>query len=379
MRLKQLRENMRNPPADSMVGYMTRDARAMRTMPFMMLIHLIWLFLWPIVQGDSFVRVILPTIVSVPIFLYFHFSTYFCGGPARNRLVYIAGTTLLAFALTPFNASGMGYLIFSFFTVAFTLPTAVVWRPIAIVIALYTLEIHLLRYPSSAMVSITVPLLIFGVVAVYTGFTTVQHAQLRRSKEEIMRLATLAERERIGRDLHDLLGHTLSVVALKSELARKLIDRDLDAARSEIGEVERVARDALQQVRTAVSGIRSTALNAELLSATALLEAQGLRVQCETEHVRLPHDRETALALSLREAATNIGRHARATGVVIRVKQESSAVVVEVADNGRGGRIVPGNGLMGMRERLCSVGGSLTFGPNKDGGTFLRAAVPVAA
>ena len=79
-----------------------------------------------------------------------------------------------------------------------------------------------------------------------------------------MRLATLAERERIGRDLHDLLGHTLSVVALKSELARKLIDRDLDAARTEIGEVERVARDALSQVRNAVSGIRSTALSAEL-------------------------------------------------------------------------------------------------------------------
>ena len=137
-----------------------------------------------------------------------------------------------------------------------------------------------------------------------------------------MRLATLAERERIGRDLHDLLGHTLSVVALKSELARKLIDRDLDAARTEISEVERVARDALSQVRNAVSGIRSTALSAELLAATALLEAQGVKVKCETENVKLPHDRETALALSLREAATNIRRHSGASGVTIRVRKE---------------------------------------------------------
>jgi two-component system sensor histidine kinase DesK len=273
----------------------------------------------------------------------------------------------------------MGYLIFAFFTVAFTLPIRIVWRPIAVTYLLYIAEIYLLGYPTSAIISIGVPLLIFAIVAVYTGYTTTQHTLLRRSKEEIMRLATLAERERIGRDLHDLLGHTLSVVALKSELARKLIDHDLDAARSEIGEVERVARDALSQVRTAVSGIRNTALNAELLSATALLEAQGLRVKCETEHVRLPHDRETALALSLREAATNIGRHARATGVVIRVKQESSAIVVEVVDNGRGGCIVPGNGLNGMRERLSSVGGSLTLVPNKEGGMLLRAAVPVAA
>jgi len=379
MRLKQLLQNIRQPPPESMVGHMSREGRAMRTLPFMMLIHLIWLFLWPLVQSDSFRHVILPTLISVPFFLYTHLSTYFYGGPPRERLRYIVGTAVLGFILTPFNPSGMGYLIFAFFTVAFTLPIRIVWRPIAVAYLLYIAEISLLGYPTSAIISIGVPLLIFAIVAVYTGYTTTQHTLLRRSKEEIMRLATLAERERIGRDLHDLLGHTLSVVALKSELARKLIDHDLDAARTEIGEVERVARDALSQVRTAVSGIRSTALNAELLSATALLEAQGLRVKCETEHVRLPHDRETALALSLREAATNIGRHARATGVVIRVKQESSAIVVEVVDNGRGGCIVPGNGLNGMRERLSSVGGSVTLVPNKEGGMLFRAAVPVAA
>jgi two-component system sensor histidine kinase DesK len=132
-------------------------------------------------------------------------------------------------------------------------------------------------------------------------------------------------------------------------------------------------------VRNAVAGIRSTALNAELVSATALLEAQGLKVKCETENVKLPHDRETALALSLREAATNIGRHAAATGVTIRVKKEQDSVVVEVADDGHGGRIIMGNGLNGMRERLTNVGGSLTLGPNKERGTLLRASVPIAA
>jgi two-component system sensor histidine kinase DesK len=140
-----------------------------------------------------------------------------------------------------------------------------------------------------------------------------------------------------------------------------------------------VARDALQQVRTAVSGIRSTALSAELMAATALLEAQGLKVNCESENVKLPLDRETALALSLREAATNIRRHSGARGVTIRVKREQAAVVVEVADDGRGGRIVPGNGLNGMRERLANVGGSLSLSSNKDGGTLLRASVPIAA
>jgi two-component system sensor histidine kinase DesK len=143
--------------------------------------------------------------------------------------------------------------------------------------------------------------------------------------------------------------------------------------------VERVARDALSQVRSAISGIRNTALSSELVAATALLEAQGVKVKCETENVKLPHDRETVLALSLREATTNIRRHSGATGVTIRVKKDSAAVLVEVVDDGRGGRIVPGNGLNGMRERLESVGGSLQLIPNETGGTLLRATVPLAA
>jgi len=380
MHLKQLLQNIRQPPSDSMVGHMTRaDGRVMRSLPFVMLIHLIWLFLWPLLAGASFTGVILPTLISVPFFLYLHLCTYYYAGPHVKRARYIAGVYLLAYFLTPFNLSGMGYLIFGFFSLAFTLPTRLTWRAIGLSIVLFSIELYLLDHSRATIVSVEVPLVIFGIVAVYTGYTTSQQAVLRRSKEEIMRLATLAERERIGRDLHDLLGHTLSVVALKSELARKLIDRDIEAARTEIAEVERVARDSLSQVRNAVAGIRSTALAAELLSATALLEAQGLKVKCETENVKLPHDRETALALSLREAATNIGRHAAATGVTIRVKKEVDSVVVEVADDGHGGRIVMGNGLNGMRERLTNVGGSLTLCPNKDRGLLLRASVPLAA
>jgi two-component system, NarL family, sensor histidine kinase DesK len=102
-------------------------------------------------------------------------------------------------------------------------------------------------------------------------------------------------------------------------------------------------------------------------------------VKCETENVKLPHERETALALSLREAATNIRRHAQAKGVTIRVRKEPAAVIVEVADDGRGGNIVPGNGLNGMRERLGNVGGTLTLTPIHEGGTLLRATVPIAA
>src|SRR5688500_18696212 len=380
MRLKQLLQNIREPPPDSMVGHMIgADGRVMRNMPFVILFNLAWLFFYPVIAHASFVRVILPTIISVPLFVYLHLCTHYYGGPRTVRLRYIAAVFMLGFVLVPFNLAGLGYLIFGFFSVAFTVSTRDACKIIGSSIVLYVAEIALLGHNMQTVLSCGLPAVLLGISAIYTAYTTNQQAHLRRSTEEILRLATLAERERIGRDLHDLLGHTLSVVALTSELARKLIDRDLDGARREISEVERVARDALSQVRNAVSGIRSTALSAELLAATALLEAQGLTVKCETEHVKLTHDRETALALSLREAATNIQRHSGARGVTIRVKKEARAVVVEVADDGRGGRIVPGNGLNGMRERLGSVGGTLSLAASENGGTLLRASVPVAA
>jgi two-component system, NarL family, sensor histidine kinase DesK len=380
MRLKTLIHNIRNPPHESVVAYMTRaDGRTMYLMPFVILINLVWLFVWVVLSHQSFMRVILPTLISVPVYVYLHLCVYFYGGPNHVRLWYVAGVFALAYIVAPFNYSSLGYLIFGFFMIVYLVPTRVACIVIALSIAAFMLQIKLLGASFESIVSVLVPSVTLAIIAIFTAFAHRHQRELRRSQEEILRLATLAERERIGRDLHDLLGHTLSVVALKSELARKLIDRDIDAARLEISEVERVARDSLAQVRNAVSGIRSTALSSELLAATALLEAQGLKVKCETENVKLPHDRETVLALSLREAATNVRRHSNAKVVTIRLRKEAAAVVMEVVDDGRGGRIIPGNGLNGMRERLDTVGGSLSLWPNPAGGTLLRASIPMAA
>jgi two-component system sensor histidine kinase DesK len=377
---RQLIANIREPPATSLVGYMLHyEGRFMRNMPFVILINLGWIWLWPLIAGEPLLTVMLPTLIATLIFVYLHLCAYFYGGPARVRLRYIAGEYLLGYVLAPFNLSGLGFLIFAFFVTAFSMSLRHARFVIFASIALFAAETVALHHNWQTLAYVMTPAILLAVSALYTAYTGQQQLALRRSNDEIMRLAALAERERIGRDLHDLLGHTLSVIALKSELARKLIDRDLACARKEIGEVERVARDALSQVRNAISGIRSTALPAEILAATALLEAQGLVVKCETENVKLPHDRETALALSLREAATNVRRHAAARGVTIRVRKEPAAVTVEVADDGRGGNIVPGNGLNGMRERLGTVGGTLSLQPNENGGTLLRASVPVAA
>ena len=131
-------------------------------------------------------------------------------------------------------------------------------------------------------------------------------AALALSQDEVRRLAATAERERIGRDLHDLLGHTLSLITLKLELSRKLFERDPARAKHEMEDAERVAREALAQVRSAVTGIRATDLAAELASAKLLLETTRVQLDYAPPPQGLPPEVERGLALVLREAVTNI-------------------------------------------------------------------------
>jgi two-component system, NarL family, sensor histidine kinase DesK len=212
---------------------------------------------------------------------------------------------------------------------------------------------------------------------------------LRRSSEEVQRLARVAERERIGRDLHDLLGHTLSLIAIKSELAAKLLDRDRVAAAREIADVTNIAREALKQVRTAVTGIRAAALEGELASARLLLETTGVALKYEHDGALLPAEVETTLAMIVREAVTNIQRHAGARRALIRVSMDErevagtsgtgrgKGVLLHVSDDGRGGITAHGNGLSGISERAKSLGGTLHIESPRGKGSVLCVRLPL--
>lgn len=173
------------------------------------------------------------------------------------------------------------------------------------------------------------------------------------------------------------------MVALKSDLAARLVERDPAAARREIGEVASGARQALDQVRRAVSGIRAAGLAGELASARLLLETDGVDFGYEIgeggDGSALPPGVESILALTVREAVTNIQRHARANAAKVSFAVEGGDAVLLVEDDGRGGAITPGNGLAGMRERLEAAQGSLRIGPGERGGTRLEARLPLAA
>ena len=202
--------------------------------------------------------------------------------------------------------------------------------------------------------------------------------RLARVQAEKEQLAADAERERIARDLHDLLGHTLSVIVLKSELAGKLQERDPARARQEIREVERIARGALGEVRSAVSGYRGSGLRAELARSKLALSTAGVRLDLDAEALTLPAEVEYAAEMVLREAVTNIVRHARAGVVRVLIGQQGTQWVLEVQDDGAGrGDAAEGTGLTGMRERVRAAGGQFSVGSGGSGGTTVRASFPL--
>ena len=203
--------------------------------------------------------------------------------------------------------------------------------------------------------------------------------QLEQANAEIEHLAQVAERERIARDLHDLLGHTLTVIVLKSDVANRLFAIDPELAHREIAEVEQTARKALAEVREAVSGYRAEGLPAEIAQARRTLASAGVQLTTDVEPVLLSSTEENVLCLMLREAVTNVIRHARATACRLDVHREGNRLRMTVEDNGNGDAGVEGNGLRGMRERFNGCGGTLLRERVKSGGTRLSAEMPLSA
>lgn len=205
-------------------------------------------------------------------------------------------------------------------------------------------------------------------------------AQLLRKQEEVEHMARIAERERISRDLHDLLGHSLSLIALKAELAGKLARRDPDACAREIADIEASARTALAEVRSAVTGYRQSGLAQALASARASLLAADVALDERVERIDLAPAAEHVVALALREAVTNIVRHAGATRCTLSLVRERDQAVLRVLDDGRlrsTDALLCGNGLEGMRERAAALGGRLSL--RAGAGLALELQVPAGA
>ncbi|GLX01858.1 sensor histidine kinase [Microtetraspora sp. NBRC 16547] len=224
---------------------------------------------------------------------------------------------------------------------------------------------------------------------------------LQRTREELARAAVTEERLRFSRDLHDLLGHTLSVIVVKAEAVRRLAPRDVEAAAGQAADIERIGRDALTEVRAAVTGYRGRGLAAELDSARTALADAGIALTIRTPSVDLPPETDALLGWAVREGVTNVIRHSGATRCEIELEQGTGGgMALRVSDNGgshpgahshapdpqhgpqhgpqhaaehglgRGAR--QGNGLVGLRERVRAAGGRLSIDTPPSGGFRLQ-------
>jgi two-component system sensor histidine kinase DesK len=330
----------------------------------------------PLFAEGAFPHWFWPTWISLAIFLVLYFRACY-RRVHENALWYALAIAVLGFVVTPYNTGAQTYIVYAVAFFAFVPDLRLAVRLMAATVVAFALEWWWLGFPwMYSMTALVIGPVIGGMNLVYRR-NQQRNVELKLSHDEVRRLAALAERERIGRDLHDLLGHTLSLITLKSELANRLFERDPVSARREIAEVERVARDALTQVRRAVTGIRAAGLAAEVASAKLLLESNGVRLDYDFADMPLPVEIETVLAMTVREAATNIQRHARANSARVTLAVEGSALVLSVEDDGRGGAIVPGNGLTGMRERLAGIGAELRVDSAPRRGTVLTVSLPL--
>jgi len=365
------------PRPDSLLGQL-RSPLYMRWQAGLSLFALVALFQGPASLHRAPGSWLLPTLLAVPGFVYLYSRVYV--GPRRRVDWYVAGMAAIGLALWACNPFGFILLILAAVVSAFS-PS---WRrwlaSVAVMGALALAKAWIFTDPLSVALWVVMAGLFGGFSNVAYMHSARKDAELRLSQTEVRRLATLAERERIGRDLHDLLGHTLSLVALKSELARRLALAEPARAQREMAEVERVARHALAEVRAAVTGMRRSDLAAELTSARLMLEASGVAFEGGLPHdLALSDDIEAPIALVLREAVTNIHRHAHATQASVSVSCEDEMLQMRICDNGRGGLAAHGNGVSGMRERVRALGGTLAIDSPPRRGTVLSVRVPIAA
>lgn len=218
---------------------------------------------------------------------------------------------------------------------------------------------------------------IIGLMTVHQAEVERKNKALKLSQQQIEALAKTAERERIGRDLHDILGHSLSVITLKSELASKMIDKgiELDKIRDEIKAVEQLSRETLAQVRGAVVGYNQATIRDELLQAQVATKAADIELISNIETLELPADTESQLALITREAITNIVRHAETERAWVTLREQDNVIELTIADQGEMNDYQANSGFNSMRQRIVKLGGEMHI---QNAPTKLRFLLPVA-
>ena len=338
---------------------------------YVWLIYVASLFIQPGVTGLR--RDWLLTVAAVILFLPLYFIGHWRQG--RRLLPVIGAILVLGLVFSPWNPGAVCFFIYAAAFVGEAARPAVGARYLVFILALLALETSLIGIPRFAWAWGLLFCLIVGGINIHFAEVARGTAKLRLAHDEVERLATQAERERIARDLHDLLGHTLSLITIKAGLAARLAATDPERAEVEMREIETVSRQAMAEVRRTVQGYRFLSLGGEVARAKIALAAAGVELKITSAPYDLDAQTESAIAQALREGVTNVVRHAGAHSCRIDFRQHQDDFTLSVSDDGKGGQAAEGNGLAGMRERIESLGGKIDR--NGKRGTALTVTVPV--
>jgi len=326
---------------------------ALQVVPyFQVLIYLPFLL-----QGfevSAFAMTVTGHLLLYPLF----FRVFWCKGYSAAPLV--LAMALLAFAVSAYSLSGVVFFAFSAAACAACRNKRQTYFLLLGVNGLYLLAAYVFGH---SIYLVLVALFFTGINGLSFNYQLGKyHADrlIKQSQEEVSTLATIAERERIARDLHDLLGNSLTSVTLKAELAGRLVDLDPQLARQQLEEIQEISRLALSQVREAVGDYKKNTFENELSNARVVLESKDIELTHDIALLEIDPPTDTALAMILREATTNMLRHSHATSCKVTLQPQEKQLVLNIRDNGRPMPEPPmGNGLKGMAERCHTLGGVL--------------------
>lgn len=342
--------------------------------PYVWLVFLSF-FLFQPVLGHAGEKEWLLTIAAITVFLVLYFGLFWVKPPFSYAM--LVCMTALGIGLAPFNPGSSVFIIFtaSFLPWVFESPR-VALTALGSLIALLGLDALVFHAPVGFWATSMVVALGVGGSNIHFAERNRADRKLRMAQTEIEHLAKVAERERIARDLHDVLGHTLSLIIVKSTLAGKLLEKYPQKAKSEIRDIEKVSREAMAEIRNTLRGYSSYKLSDELQRSKSVLESAGVRLESDASEIVMTPAQESVVALIMREAVTNVVRHAQAHHCRLRVAPDNGNCVLEIEDDGRGGFQFEVNGMRGMRERIEALGGTLAR--DTSAGTKLRFEFPLA-
>ncbi len=311
------------------------------------------------------------TLTSLAVLVFLGLFAYALASGVERKstvLAAVVAVSIIGLVMAPFNAGAALFIIYStaFVPSAVGGEIAATVTVIGLILAAVGLESWLLR----------LTWYFWGYSFGYALVLGTANTYAVRRALSLERIAKADERERIARDLHDVLGHTLSLIVIKAELAGRLLDRDRDRARTEMGDVERIARAALAEVRQTISGYLAGGLETEVERAKAALETAGIALDAHVARVSMEAAHERVLSLVLREAVTNVVRHSHATSCRLVLQEADGNIRLDLEDDGRGGERSEGHGIRGMRERIEAIGGSLSY--TGSSGTRLMITLPIA-